>query len=220
MKLNYILALATFLAAGTTAVNATAIPVCSTTGTLATYEGYGETGCLDGDKIFSDFAYTAPTGDPIASNIAVGVDDNAGLNQYGLQFQSTLGVWNASGFVLSYTATVDTAICPQCLIIADQSAFQGALAPNNAAMTVVLSGAGTINLNDLTTNANTEQISFPGVTSTNIAYTGTAAGASDPIDTFGGDVYQVVTPEPGTLGLAGAALLGLGLLGRKKVSRQ
>ena len=88
---------------------------------------------------------------------------------------------------------------------------------------MVITPGGTIPLNDLTTGANVQQISLAGSpTSVSVGMTGTATNSS-PIDSFGLDMYQTATspaPEPATFGLVGGALLGLGVLGRKKISRQ
>jgi hypothetical protein len=217
------LALAICLTGGAAAVHAATLPTCqsvlATTDTYAALEATNGTGgCEDGDKIFSNFAYSGAGTDPTAAQISVGVDDNLGIQQYGLQFGTTSSVWS-SGFTLSYNAVVDTTLCATCVIIADQSAFQGALAPNSAAVTVTLTPGGVIDLNDLTTNSNSEQISTGAITSTAISYVGSGLSASAPVDSFGGDVYQTSTPEPATLGLVGGALLGLGLLRRKGFSR-
>jgi hypothetical protein len=211
-----------FLALGATASFGAAFSgtQCVAGTTLATLAAFGTTGCEVGDKIFSNFVYTPTGSDPAAGTVAIGIDNNSGIQQYGLQFQSNGAVWTSAGFTLTYTVTIDTNLCAACRIFAAQGAFQGALAPNTAAMTMALSGAGTVNLNDLTTNANTQQIFFPQITTTNVTITGTGASTSAPIDTFGLDVYQTSIPEPISMSLTGLGLLSLGIFGRRRSMRQ
>ena len=71
---------------------------------------------------------------------------------------------------------------------------------------------------DNTKNLN---LSSQPLTTTNIVITGTSAGHTDPIDSFGLDIYQTVSvpssvPEPGTLSLIGAGLIGISLSKRRR----
>jgi len=217
-----VLLLSSLLALG--AVASYGLPACVNGGTLDTYIADGATGCFIGDKIFANFSYSGAGTDPVASSIQVGIDDKPNIYQFGIQLQSATTVWT-SGFTLSYTIVVDQPSCvalygvgSNCAIIAAQGAFQGALAPNSAALTDVLTPGGTISLNDLTTGANTLQIGFSPVTSTSVTMTATGESSSAPIDGFGLDVYQTsAIPEPVTMSLTGLGLLGLGIFGRRRL---
>lgn len=226
MKLNSI-ALAAFLMVGGSAYGALATP-CSAGNTLTTYVAAGYE-CEIGDKVYSNFSYTDPAGDPTAGQITVGIDNQPGILQTGLQFQTTANTWTVGGFAISYSIAVDPSVCDTlalygtasvCSIAAAQLSFQGALAPNNAAMNAILSPGGTISVDDLNTHDNTNQINLGSqpLTSTNVVINGLYASATAPIDSFGLDVYQTVSssvPEPASLGLVGMGLIGLGLLGRR-----
>jgi hypothetical protein len=227
MKLKY-LAFAVCLTAGSAVTYA--VPACVNGDVLSNYIALNGTGgCEIGDKIFSNFSYSGGGTDPAATSIDVGIDDKTNIEQFGVQFQSATTVWT-SNFTLDYTITIVPADCVTlygagytCTMIGAQGQFQGAFAPTTSAMTDVLTPGGTISLNDITAPQQTQQISFAGITGTNVVMTATGLDASDPIDSFGLDVYQhpqSPTPEPATLGLVGGALLGLGLLGRKGSRRK
>jgi hypothetical protein len=75
---------------------------------------------------------------------------------------------------------------------------------------------GTIDLDDLASGDNSANLGLgpQPITSTNVVITGETAGESDPVDSFGLDVFQTVqtpseVPEPGAAGLT---LIGLALL--------
>ena len=226
MKINYI-ALATFLTVGGFAYGAPVAP-CSAGNTLTTYLAAGYE-CEISDKIYSNFSYTDPAGDPTSDQIVVGVDNQPGILQTGLQFQTTGSTWTVGGFAIGYSIAVDPSVCDTfalngtsgniCAITAAQLSFQGALAPNSAAMNAILTPGGTISVNDLATANNTAQISLGGqpLTATNVVINGLDASSSAPIDSFGLDVYQTISsvPEPASLGFVGMGLIGLGLFGRR-----
>jgi PEP-CTERM motif len=232
MKLKNILAMATFLTAGAALTYAT--PACLTSATLSSLIALGSGGCEIADKVYNNFAYSPGSGDPTALQTNVGVDNATGIFQTGLQFGSSATVWS-SGFTVSYTVTEDAAQCvaiygagDTCAVNAAQLAFQGALAGslNTAALSATFSGAspGSVSVNDLTTGSNVNQIFFsPKWTTSNVVITGSVNSLTYPIDSFGLDIYQQVsspTPEPATLSLIGASLLGLGMLRRKTGPRQ
>jgi hypothetical protein len=199
---------------------------CVANGTLASYITLGTTGCEIGDKVFSNFAYTGATGtDPTSSQILVGNDFLQGIMEFGLQFQSSGTTWTVPGFAISYTIAVDQTACQTlyssgaCSMFAAQGSFQGQLAPNAAALTMVLTPGTTINLDDLSTGDNTQQKFFTNTTSTNVVITGTGASNSAPINSIGLDVYQTAVPEPVSMSLTGLGLLGLGFFGRRRLKQ-
>jgi len=235
MKLKHVLALATVLTAGSAMVYAT--PVCVAGSSLSVYESAGYT-CEAGDLIYSGFSYSFSGSDPTDSQTSLGVDNFPNtvtkIWQVGFQFGSSVGglTWGAIPMSVSYSVSVDQAACAAefgagytCAINELQGQFQDGSAgsSNTAAMTDAASGGGSVALNDLTTGANTGQVFFPGITSTNISITTAGLSTTYSIESFGLDLYETATapaPEPATLGLVGVALLGFGLLRRRKVSVQ
>lgn len=78
---------------------ATPVPACQDGATLATYFSYGSLGCQIGDKIFSNFSYTGPSGTGVAPTPAgITVNTINGTNiifpgDIGLSFN---GTWDAN----------------------------------------------------------------------------------------------------------------------------
>jgi hypothetical protein len=236
MKLKYILALAMVLAVGSAVSSAATLPACAAgalggTYTTVTGASNGYT-CETNDKIFSNFVYTTAGADPSAGQVSVGIDSNVGIFQSGFQFNSSVPglVWNTPGFSLAFTVTVDQAMCATlygagdtCTITGAQGQFQGAFNSNGATMVDTITPGGTINLDGVNPGDNTKNLTLTPqpITTTNISIAGTNAGSTDPIDSFGLDLYQTVSvpssgvPEPATFSLMGGGLLGLGLLRRR-----
>jgi hypothetical protein len=236
MKLKYMLALATALTAGSAMSYAATIPACvagALSGVYTNSDGSsnGFT-CETNDKIFSNFVYTTAGADPDAAQVSIGIDSNPGIFQSGFQFNSAVSglVWETPGFSLAFTVTVDQSACATlygagdtCTITGGQGQFQGAFSSNAATMVDTLTPGGTINLDGLNPGDNTKNLTLAPqpITATNILISGTNSGASDPIDSFGLDIYQTVSapasgvPEPATFSLMGVGLVGLGLVRRR-----
>jgi hypothetical protein len=233
------LALATFLTVGAALTYGVPVTPCLAGQTLDVYTASGYT-CEAGDLIYTNFTYSPTGADPTAAETSVGIDNTfiSATDPFvvGRQFGSTTaGVVWSSPFTLSYDVSIDQAACAAqfggatCAIYASQGQFQDGLASgtNPVTMTDAFTPAGgTIMLNDLTTGSNTNQIPFsPNLAPTSgaptlVTITGSGLTTTFAIESFGLDDYQVAVPEPATLSLLGGALLGLGLLRRKKVSRQ
>jgi hypothetical protein len=237
MRAKQVLALAALLAAGT-AVSYAAIPTC-VAGTLSgvyvntngTSNGFT---CEDADKIYSNFVYVTAGADPSAAQVNLALDDNTAILQTGFHITSNVqGLdWETAGFSLAYNVTVDQAACAAiygtgdtCTITGAQGQFQGAFASNAAMMVDTLTPGGTITVTGTSTATETQNLTLAPqpITTTNILVSGNVAGHTDPIDQFGLDLYQTVTsssvPEPATLSLIGAGLLGIGLSQRRRAGR-
>ena len=166
-----------------------------------------------------------------ATNLLVSTDGGAatGFNQLiGLSYTFFGG--SLPGGTIGYTATFDPTEgigCPvgfsSCGITSLEAQLLALAGPGNlAAVNIVYSGGftGAGNTNALTTGAETFQDLIPQTNSiTKLAtYNGLGNISSYETDVNTGGISNV--PEPTTFGMVGGALLGLGFLGRKKVSRQ
>jgi len=221
--------------AGAAVSRAAVIPACITGALSGVYTNANGTDngftCEISDKIYSNFVYVTAGADPDAAQVNVAIDNNTSIAQTGLQLTSAVPglVWLTPGFSLSYNVTVDQAACAAiygaghtCTITGAQGQFQGAFNSNAATLEDVFAPGGTIILDGAAPSDNTKNLNLGSqpLTSTNVTITGTAAGQTDPIDRFGLDLYQTAAPEPATVSLIGAGLLGLGLLQRRRAARK
>jgi hypothetical protein len=93
---------------------------------------------------------------------------------------------------------------------------------NGAVVTTAYSGGyvGSSVVNSTSLAAETYQATIPMIVAPINLVKAASYNGMGSINTFSTEVIAGETPEPGTLGLAGVALLGLGLLRRRKVARQ
>jgi hypothetical protein len=197
-----------FLMAG----SAGATTLCSST-TLTTLLGTGYT-CEIQSLIFSNFSYS-PTGtDVAAANITANMVTNTVTQEAGWAFSPTVGAWT-SGFNFSFTVSVDP-LAPLVAIVASKDQMNsGAVIPPNGVTAVDTQTAGTMTMQGTSTGET--QFIGPFLLGTlNTASVGTIPGGKS-ITSYEQDFFEgSAAPEPATFGLIGGALLGLGLLGRKR----
>jgi hypothetical protein len=179
--------------------------------TLLLAGGADAAGCEVGDKIFSGLTYS---GSNAASTVFVTFDTNGAIpTQVTIQFGDNTA-WSSLG--LTYNTTVDTTLCPQCVIVNSLDAIFTPPTPNDVAGTFSHSPAGSpnpVNVNGLTPANETAQAAFsPYATAVSTTFTQTGGTQLDEVET---SFSQTNLPEPATFAMLGGGLLLLALLRRK-----
>jgi hypothetical protein len=194
--------------------NAQAIP-CPLDTTLNTLIALGSGGCTSQDKTFSSFSYAGAAADPATAIQAHLIfQPSVGQDIHGWSFSNSGGAW-ISGFSLGFTITV-TPPAGLVTIIGSKdqidSGFTGAT--NGTVVNDTQSApAGLLTTNGTSTNAETVQKSYAGVTSITTSAVATIPAGSELIKLDQEFAENVGTlpgvPEPTTLLLLGSGLAGL-----------
>jgi len=186
---------------------------CTTT-TLTTLLGNGYT-CEIQSLIFSNFSYTPTGSDVSASNITASIVSNLVTMETGWAFTPITGAWGA-GFNFSFTVSVDPAFASTVAIVASKDQMNsGAVIPPNGVSVVDTQTPGTMTM--LGTPTGETQFIGPYLLGTVNTSSVGVIPAGKTITSYEQDFFEgSAAPEPATFGLIGGALLGLGLLGRKR----
>ena len=196
---------------------------CAATGSTTFTFSTSQTAVLCGDKLFSNFTGTA-TG-------TVTISENSTTSYEVLLKSPTGGI--STGFTYGFEVTVQTSICANCTITQIQQNMQttqtgntGSQIPNGS------TGINTINHGGAFSPGTTNALTVGGQNSlasglSNIDYTlgfqynptgnGGTAGVFLNLDDV---ITQTPVPEPMTLSLMGAGLLGLGLMRRRQMGKK
>jgi hypothetical protein len=199
-------------------VSAHAAAACSLSTTVSALIALGSTGCQIDDKLYDNFSYTPGVGAPVASLVIANEDENAAIFLTGWTFTSSSGSFNGN-FSLGFTVAVITSgagSCPTCVIVSDTEQINaGTTAPGPQTTSVVLTPGGTTALNNTTVGSETGQTMFsPGVIVLGKLATTSGLSGAAPLVSFESDIHENMSstvPEPTTLALMGAGLLGFAL---------
>jgi hypothetical protein len=209
---------------------------CTTSTTLTQLIAATNTGnfCQIGDVLISGVAFSS-TG--FANNateesaIVFTVNDNPPNNssgaERGLNFNGEGTFTNGSTFTISFNGSLCYTGSPNCITDANGQFLASAstLLTEGQAEQSVPGGSNDTTSNSITPgggstlllpagpgNSNNPQVNFAGNTSFAMSLSNNGQGQ---LNTIEGDVEETVGPEPSTMLLMGAALLGLGTVSRK-----
>jgi PEP-CTERM motif len=195
-----------------------ATPVtCPTTATLADLIAIGT--CQSQDKIFSAFAYSGG-GDVTANDINANLVLQIGSSQdiHGWSFIPTTG-WD-TGFNLSFTIAVAPGN-PGAAIVASKDQMNSGFVPNGVTIADTQTGVTPSPLM-LTGTATGETVfSNPYDLQTISTVSAVTIARSANLESYEQDWFEHLSsaPEPAAFFLIGSGLLGLGFLGRRRVSK-
>jgi len=206
---------------------------CSTGSTLADLIGFGSTGCVIGDKTFANFALTPGGSNPPAadgSTIGYTTIANGPGNTWGFTFNPAITVDNGATWdaLLTYTVAVTSG---QALITSIHNNMIGAGVEGGSVAVAEsyclggsvldcqnLQGLDLVFVNDtgsnLSANVTFDPVNLVGISKD--IFVGSDEGGTAHLSGVVNTVDQTTVPEPTTLGLLGAGLLGLGLARRRR----
>ncbi|MGA3028879.1 MAG: PEP-CTERM sorting domain-containing protein [Bryobacteraceae bacterium] len=193
---------------------AATVPQCSSLGTNGNVQlslllagGADATGCEISDKIFSGFTYA---GSDAASTVTVNFNSNGPVPAgVAIEFSDPTP-W--SSLSLDFTTTVDTTICPQCVITATLDQIFTPPTPNADAGSFSHTPAGTPNP-VLVSGASPASLSgqavgFPDAKTMITSFTQTGGATLEGVEVS----FAQAVPEPATFGLLGLGLVLLGAI--------
>ncbi|MGA3026786.1 MAG: PEP-CTERM sorting domain-containing protein [Bryobacteraceae bacterium] len=169
--------------------------------------GADATGCEISDKIFSGFTYS---GSDAASAVTVDFNSNGPVPAgVAIEFSSPTP-WTSLS--LDFTTTVDTTICPQCVITATLDQIFTPPTPNADAGSFSHTPAGTPNpvlVSGATPSSLSGQaVGFPNATTMITSFTQTGGASLEGVEVS----FAQAVPEPATFGLLGLGLVLLGAI--------
>ncbi|MBI4903716.1 MAG: PEP-CTERM sorting domain-containing protein [Acidobacteria bacterium] len=195
------------VAIGAMVIPSFATPTACTTVKLDTLlaGGANADGCQVTDKMFTNFSYA---GSLLASQINVTFQSNgpvpAGAS---ITFQPVSGTWSAID--VTFTTTIDAAICPACQFTAVLDSIFTPPTPNANAGTYTHTPGGSINLSGASPAALSGQV-IVGGTSVATRFVQTSGDSLQSIQS----TFSQQVPEPSTYALMGLGLIGFGLARR------